>query len=100
MLLASARVDIAGVLSAAIYVYTILIIMHIVVQLLFSAGLRPPYTRAGNAVLQFLRETCEPLLRLFRRLIPGFGPIDLSPILAIISLQIINSVLVEGLIHG
>jgi YggT family protein len=100
MLLASARTDIAGVLSAAIYVYTILIIMHIVIQLLFSAGLRPPYTRAGNAVLQFLRETCEPLLRVFRRLIPGFGPIDFSPILAIISLQIINSVLVEGLIHG
>jgi YggT family protein len=99
-MLASARVDIAGVLSAALYVYTILIIMHIVVGLLFSAGLRPPYTRAGNAVLQFLRDTCEPLLRLFRRLIPGFGPIDLSPILAIISLQIINSVLVEGLIHG
>lgn len=100
MILASARTEIAGVLSAALYVYVILIIMHIVVQLLFSAGLRPPYTRAGNAVLQFLRDTVEPFLRIFRRLLPSFGMIDFSPILAIVTVQIVNSVLVEGLIHG
>jgi YggT family protein len=100
LILASTRTEIAGVLSSVIYVYTILIIMHIVVQLLFSVGLRPPYTRAGNSVLQFLRDTCEPFLRLFRRLLPGFGPIDFSPILAILTLQIVNSVLVQGAIHG
>ncbi|MGO9488841.1 MAG: YggT family protein [Solirubrobacteraceae bacterium] len=100
MILATARTEIAGVLSAIIYVYTILIIVHIVVQLLFAAGLRPPYSRATNAVLQFLRDTCEPFLRLFRRVIPSFGGIDLSPLLAIITLQVVNRVLVEGLIHG
>ncbi len=100
MILATARTEIAGVLSAIIYVYTILIIVHIVVQLLFAAGLRPPYSRATNAVLQFLRDTCEPFLRVFRRLIPGIGGIDFSPLLAIFTLQIVNRVLVEGLIHG
>jgi YggT family protein len=100
MMLASARTEIAGVLSAAIYVYTIMIIMHIVLQLLFSAGLRPPYTRASNAVLQFLRDTVEPFLRLFRRLLPAFGPLDFSPLLAILTLQIVNSVLVQGALHG
>jgi YggT family protein len=100
LILATARTEIAGVLSAGIYVYTILIIMHIVIQLLFAAGLRPPYNRATNSILQFLRDTCEPFLRLFRRLIPGFGGIDFSPLLAIFTLQIVNRVLVEGLIHG
>ena len=98
--LASARTEVAGVLGAAIYVYIILIIMHIVVQLLFSAGLRPPYSRASSAVLQFLRETVEPFLRLFRRLLPSFGMLDFSPILAIITLEVVNAVLVQGLIHG
>jgi uncharacterized protein YggT (Ycf19 family) len=100
VILATARTEIAGALSAVIYVYTILIIMHIVIQLLFSAGLRPPYTRATNSILQFLRDTCEPFLRLFRRILPSFGGLDLSPLLALITLQIINRVLVEGLIHG
>ncbi len=100
MILASARTEIAGVLSAIIYVYIILIVMHIVIQLLFSAGLRPPYNRATNSVLQFLRDVCEPFLRIFRRIIPSFGGLDFSPLLALIALQIINSVVVEGLIHG
>jgi YggT family protein len=83
-----------------IYVYTLLIILFIVIQLLFSLGLRPPYSRTVDVVLGFLRDICEPFLRIFRRLIPAFGGIDFSPILAIISLQIINSIIVNGLIHG
>ncbi len=100
MILATARTEIAGVISAIIYVYIILILMHIVIQMLFSAGLRPPYNRATNSVLQFLREVCEPFLRLFRRILPSFGGLDFSPLLALITLEIINSVIVEGLIHG
>ena len=87
-------------LSAIIYVYEILIIVFIVVQLLFAAGLRPPYSRASNAALQFLRDTVEPYLRIFRRLLPSFGGWDFSPILALIALQLINSIVVEGIIHG
>lgn len=100
MILASARTEIAGVLSSVIYVYIILIICHILVQLLFAAGIRIPYSRASNVVLQFLRDTCEPFIRFFRRLIPGFGAFDFSPMLAIFTLIILDRVLVEGVIHG
>jgi YggT family protein len=100
MILASARTDIAEYLSTLIYVYTLLIILYVVVQLLFSLGLRPPYSRATDVVMGFLRDVCEPFLRIFRRLIPSFGGIDLSPLLAIITLEILNGVVVQGLIHG
>ncbi|HEX4435339.1 MAG TPA: YggT family protein [Solirubrobacteraceae bacterium] len=100
MLLATARTDIAGILSSIIYVYTILIFVHIVVQLLFQAGIRIPYSRATNGILQFLRDVCEPFLRLFRRLIPGMGGWDFSPMLAVFTLVIVNRVVVEGIIHG
>ena len=100
LLLASARTSIADFLSTLIYVYTLLIILFIVIQLLFSLGLRPPYSRTVAVILQFLRDICEPFLRIFRRVIPSFGGLDFSPILAIISLQIINRILVEGVIHG
>jgi len=100
LVLASARTQIADYLSKLIIVYTVLIILYIVIQLLFSLGLRPPYSRATDVVLGFLRDICEPFLRIFRRLIPSLGGIDFSPLLAIISLQIINSIVVNGLIHG
>ncbi|HWX97041.1 MAG TPA: YggT family protein [Solirubrobacteraceae bacterium] len=100
LVLASARTQVADFLSTLIYVYTLLIIVYIVIQLLFSVGLRPPYSRTIDAILGFLRDITEPYLRIFRRFIPSFGGIDFSPILAIFSLQIINSVVVLGLIHG
>jgi uncharacterized protein YggT (Ycf19 family) len=100
LILASARTQIADFLSTLIYVYTLLIILYIVIQLLFSVGLRPPYWRATDVVLGFLRDVCDPFLRVFRRLIPSFGGLDLSPILAIITLQILNGLVVQGIIHG
>jgi YggT family protein len=98
--LATARTEIADVLSSILYVYGIIIFIYIVVQLLFNAGVRPPYARTSNAVLQFLRDTCEPYLRLFRRLMPGMGGWDFSPMLALITLYVVNRVIVLGLIHG
>lgn len=98
--LASARVQVAEFLSVLIYVYILLIILYIVIQLLFAVGLRPPYSRTVNVVLGFLRDVSEPFLRIFRRFLPPFGGLDLSPILAIITLEVIRRLVVEGLIHG
>jgi YggT family protein len=100
MILASARTEIAEYLSTVIYVYTLIIIVYIVVNLLFAAGIRPPYSRTTDRVLGFLRDVCEPYLRIFRRLTPQMGGLDFSPVLAIISLYVINLVVVQGLIHG
>jgi YggT family protein len=100
VLLGSARTEIAGYLSTLIYVYTLLIVLYIVTQLLFAFGVRPPYSRASDAVLTFLRDVCEPYLRIFRRVIPMVGAFDFSPIVAILVLSLLNSLIVNGLIHG
>jgi YggT family protein len=100
MILASTRTTIADYLSTVIYVYTLLIILYIVTQLLFAAGLRPPYSRTIDVILGFLRDITEPFLRIFRRVIPAFGGFDFSPILAILTLAIFNSIVVQGIIHG
>jgi YggT family protein len=99
-LLATARVEVANYLSTLIYVYTLLILLYIVVQWLFAFGLRPSYSRVTDAVLTFLREICEPFLRIFRRVIPSLGGLDFSPIVAIVALGLVNRVVVGGLIHG
>jgi uncharacterized protein YggT (Ycf19 family) len=100
LLLASARTQIADYLSTVIYVYTLIIFVYIVLNLLFAFGLRPPYSRASDAILGFLREVCEPFLRVFRRMLPMMGQFDFSPIIAVFTLYLINRLLVQGLIHG
>ncbi len=100
LVLASARVQVAEFLSVLIFVYILLLVLYILTQLLFSVGLRPPYSKTLDTVLGFLRDISEPFLRIFRRVLPPFGGIDLSPILAIITLEVIRRVVVEGLIRG
>jgi len=98
VIIASARTEIAGFLSTLIYVYILMIFLYIVIQLLFSMGVRPPYSRTSDRVLGFLHDICEPFLRIFRRFAPRVGALDLSPTLAIFSLYIVNIVVVQGII--
>jgi uncharacterized protein YggT (Ycf19 family) len=98
--LASARTAVADYLSTLIYVYSLLIFIYILVQLFFSAGLRPPYSRTFDQVFGFLREISEPLLRVFRRIIPPLGGLDLSAFAALVALWAFNVVIVGRVIHG
>lgn len=100
MILATVRTEVADYLSTLIYVYTLLIILYIVLQLLFSFGVRPPYSRWSDAIFTFLRDVCEPFLRIFRRVLPRMGAFDFSPVVAIIVLELINGFIVQGIIHG
>ncbi len=93
------RVDAASYLHALITVYTLVIFAYIVSTWIFAMGVRVPYSRYTDAVLGFLRDVTEPYLRVFRRIIPSFGAIDLSPIVAILVLQIVGGIVVS-LIRG
>ena len=94
---ASARQEIADFLSAFVTVYILVIIAWVVLSFIFSMGVRVPYSRWSNAVMDFLRDTASPWLNLFRLLPLRIGPLDLTPIVAIIALQILGSIVV-GLI--
>jgi YggT family protein len=93
--LADALAKVADYVRALVFVYTLLIFAYIVVSLIFSFGVRVPYGRGSNAVLGFLRDVCEPYLRIFRRFIPALGPLDVSPIVAIIVLQVVGGIVVR-----
>ncbi len=97
LLVATVRSEIASFLETLIFVYILLIFAHIVIQFLFAFGVRPGYYRWLDTVLGFLRDVAEPYLRIFRRFIPPLGPIDLSPIVAILVLRIVGGIVV-GLI--
>jgi YggT family protein len=92
--------DVAGFLSALILVYTLCIVGWVVLSLIFSLGVRVPYNRVVSAVMDFLRDVSEPFLRLFRRLPLRVGPLDLTPMVAILVLQIGGGILVAAIDPG
>jgi YggT family protein len=98
-LLALARNDFADYVSALFLVYIVLIFLNV----LSSWIPRMPYNPWLRAVLDFIAETTNPYLNLFRRFIPplgggGFG-LDLSPIVGVIVLFVLQAIIV-GLIAG
>jgi YggT family protein len=91
------RGDIANYVDALFKVYILLIFIYILTNWMFSFGVRLPYHRFSDAILNFLRDVCEPYLRLYRRLIPPIGMIDLTPIIAIIVLYIVDRFVVNAI---
>ena len=93
------RYDVADYVSAIFLVYTILIFLNV----LISWVPRMPYNRTLRAVLDFIKETTDPFLNLFRRVLPPLGgggfALDLSPMIAIVVLVVLRA-LVVGLIEG
>jgi YggT family protein len=70
-----------------VYIYTLLILAYII-----TSWVRLPYSPWLNRIQRFLYDVCEPYLRLFRRILPTFGPLDLSPIVAVVVLVIFGRV--------
>ena len=75
-----------------ITVYAIVILAYIVLS-----WVRLPYSPWLNRIQRFLYDVCEPYLRLFRRLLPPLGPLDLSPMIAVIVLYLIRWALLTAL---
>ena len=93
------RTEVAAYLNALLLVYSIIIVVHVLAQMIFSLGGRVPYSRWSDAILGFLRDVSEPYLGLFRRFLPMLGPVDISPIIGLLVLYLVGGLVVRA-IHG
>src|ERR1700751_3264670 len=64
-----------------LWVYILLIFVYIL-----TSWVRLPYNVWVRRISDFLRDVCEPYLRIFRRILPSLGPLDLSPVVAVLAL--------------
>ena len=87
-LLADVGDSIASFVTVFITVYILLILAYII-----TSWIRLPYSPWLNRIQRFLYDVCEPYLRLFRRVVPPIGPLDLSPMIAVIVLLLVQRVL-------
>ena len=97
-ILALTRGNIADYAQALIFVYLILIIANVLLS--WIQMFRPiPYKMPLRAVIGFIEESTNPYLNVFRSFIPRIGPLDISPIVAILVLSILGGLVVD-LIRG
>jgi uncharacterized protein YggT (Ycf19 family) len=86
-LLADTISTIESFVDAFIYVYILLILVYIILS-----WIRLPYSVWLNRIQRFLYDVCNPYLRIFRRFLPPLGPLDLSPMVGVIALVVIQRI--------
>ena len=88
-LLADAITSVETFVNVFIILYGIVLLAYIL-----TSWVRLPYSLTLDRIQRFLHDVSEPYLRLFRRLLPMAGPLDLSPIVAFLALGAINRLLI------
>ncbi len=64
----------------------------IIVRALMSWFVAPG---AGNAVVDLIRRITDPILRPFSEMIPSFGGVDVSPLLAFFAIYLLQALLLR-----
>jgi YggT family protein len=90
ILLADWVSSIQNFVQVFVWVYVLLIFAYVLMS-----WIRLPYSIWLSRIQRFLYDVCEPYLRLFRRILPPLGPLDLSPMVAVIVLFIAGRVAIE-----
>lgn len=95
-LLALTRNDVADYVSALCIVYIVLIFLNVLIGWVPRI---PFYSRWLRGILDFITETTDPFINLFRRVLPSVGgggfALDLSPMVAAIVVIVFRGVAVS-----
>src|ERR1041384_7042993 len=77
-------------LQVFVYIYSLLILAYII-----TSWVRLPYSVWLNRIQRFLYDVCDPYLRMWRRVLPNFGPLDLSPVVGVAALYVLLAVAIN-----
>jgi YggT family protein len=86
--LADLGTSLSRFVSVFVGVYILLVFAYVL-----TSWIRLPYSPTLNRIQRFLYDVCDPYLRLFRRVLPPIGGLDLSPIVAVFVLVILQRLL-------
>jgi YggT family protein len=77
-----------------------LVLWAMVLAYIVMSMLPIPYSRTSSAIRNFLDQTVGPVLAFFRRFIPPLGPIDLSPMIALLAISVLWRGILRPILAG
>ena len=83
-----------SIIAWILEVFSILVIVHVLMMWAVSLkviSLKNPFV---GRVMEILMKTVEPMLEKIRLLLPPTLPIDLSPLILIVAIQIVKRILI------
>lgn len=80
-------------ISAVLGLFRWAVILYVIINLLESFKIINPYSQLVYKVHNFLFSIVEPFLAGIRRFLPNFGGIDLSPVVLLLCVSLIDGVI-------
>jgi YggT family protein len=90
MVLLDAITQVELFLNVFVGVYVLAIFLYII-----ASWIQLPYSL--RVIHRFLYDACEPYLRIWRRILPMAGPLDLSPMVGVIALIVAERIAIAVL---
>jgi uncharacterized protein YggT (Ycf19 family) len=87
MILLDAISQVELFLDVFVSVYVLAIFVYVL-----TSWIQLPYSL--RSVQRFFYDVCEPYLRLWRRVLPMAGPLDQSPIVAVLALVVVERIVI------
>jgi len=88
-------IALANLINTVIWLYTLVLVVHVVLSWLTAFNVVNARHPVVNAIGQVTYRLCEPVLKRIRRFLPNLGGLDLSPIVLILVLQFAKNLLLE-----
>lgn len=82
-------------ISAVLGLFRWAVILYVIINLLESFKIINPYSQFVYKVHNFLFSIVEPFLATIRRFLPTFGGIDLSPVVLLLVVSLIDGIIYQ-----
>ena len=87
--------DLTNLIHQLLGLYKIILVASVIMFWLVRTNLLDMRNEVVRNISNFLTRVTEPVLAPIRRILPDMGGIDVSPIVAIIAIQILQNILVR-----
>jgi len=84
-----------GITTAEQFVFSLYLVYSLLVILyVLMSWVQLPYSVWIGRIRSFLHDTVEPVLRPIRSVLPSFGGFDLSPLVALLGLSVLEQIVI------
>ena len=90
-------IDLLSFVSYLLTLYVYILIAAAVMSWLIAFNIVNPHNQVVRMIGQFLYAITEPVLRPIRNMLPNLGGIDISPVIVILIIILIQSVVIPAL---
>ncbi len=90
-------IELLGFINYLITLYTYVVIASVIMSWLLGFGVVNAQNPFVRSLYQALNAVTEPLLRPIRNAMPGFGSVDLSPVILLLGCFFVQSVVLPNI---